>query len=205
MGQIVLPLQLGPGGTPSRIVVGTANAAAVEALSQPANWPFRTAVLFAPARAGKSLLARWFVESGLGDAVDDADRADETDLFHRWNRAQERGVPLLLTASGEDGGWRIALPDLASRLGAALHLSIGVPDDAMIAELIAVHAESRGLALGLDGAAYLATRCERSHLAVERLVGTVDRLSLERKVAPGPAIWREALEVLAGPSEPKLL
>jgi len=27
----------------------------------------------------------------------------------------------------------------------------------------------------------------------------IDRLSLERKVAPGPAIWRDALEEVAGP------
>jgi len=71
--------------------------------------------------------------------------------------------------------------------------------------LIAAHAEARGLALPQEGAAYLATRCERSHLAVEQLVATIDRLSLERKVAPGPALWREALEQLAGPAQPRLL
>jgi len=97
------------------------------------------------------------------------------------------------------------LPDLASRLGAALQLRIGAPDDAMLAELIAAHAEARALALGEDGARYLASRCERSHLGAERLVATIDRLSLERKVAPGPGIWREALELLAGPSQPRLL
>ena len=68
----------------------------------------------------------------------------------------------------------------------------------MMTELVAAHAETRGLALGDDGARYLATRGERSHLAAERLVATVDRLSLERKQAPGLAIWREALEELSG-------
>jgi len=205
MGQIVLPLQLGPGAAASRIVVGSANAAVVEALRDPQAWPFRTAVLSGPARSGKSLLARWFVENGLGEAVDDAGRADETELFHRWNRAQESGRPLLMTVGTGEGGWQITLPDLASRLGAALHLAIGAPDDAMLAELFAALAEARGLALGHDGAAYLATRCERSHLAAERIVAAIDRLSLERKVAPGPAIWREALEEVAGPDQPRLL
>lgn len=205
MSQIPLPLRLGPGDSARRIVVGNANAAVVDALARPETWPFGTALLAGPPRSGKSLLARWFVENG-GDAVDDADRAEETALFHRWNRAQEEGRPLLLVVSGQhgEGGWRIALPDLASRLGAALHLAIGAPDDAMLADLIAAHAEARGLALGLEGAGTLATRCERSHLGAERLVAAIDRLSLERKVAPGPAIWREALEQLAGPAQPRL-
>lgn len=203
MSQIALPLAAGPGARPERIVVGAANAAVVEALGQPQTWPFRTAVLSGPARSGKSLLARWFAGKGLGEAIDDAPALDETDLFHRWNRAQESGTPLLLVAG--PGEWTIALPDLASRIGAALHLEIGAPDDAMLADLIASHAEARGLALGPDAAAYLVPRCERSHLGVERVVATIDRLSLERKQAPTLAIWRDALEEIAGASQPRLL
>ncbi len=208
MSQIALPLgPVGPGGA-ARIVVGEANAAAIAALGATTDWPFRTAILFGPPRSGKSLIARWFVEQGGGEAVDDADHADETALFHRWNRAQESGIPLLLTATameGEgEGGWHIALPDLRSRLGAALRLEIGVPDDAMLADLIAAHAEARSLAIGEEGVRYLASRAERSHLGAERLIATIDRLSLERKSAPGPAIWREALEEITGPVEPEL-
>jgi hypothetical protein len=205
MAQMALPLHADGGAR--RIVVGAGNQAVVEALAHPETWPFRTAVLAGPPRAGKSLLGRWFAESGLGETIDNADRADETALFHRWNRAQEQGTALLLTVTeaGEGQGWRIALPDLASRLGAALHLAITPPDDAMLAELIAAHAEARGLAIAPEGAAWLATRCERSHLGAERLVATIDRLSLERKAAPGPAIWRDALEELAGPEQPSLL
>lgn len=204
MSQIALPLGINPGAR--RIVVGPANAAAIEAFAQADGWPFGTAILFGPPRSGKSLLARWFAESGRGDAVDDADRQDETELFHRWNRAQQAACPLLLTATtGGPDGWQIALPDLASRLGAALRLDIGAPDDAMMTELIAAHAEARSLAIGTDGARYLATRGERSHLAAECVVAAVDRLSLERKQAPGLAILREALEELSGPSQPRLL
>ncbi|HMO67459.1 MAG TPA: ATPase [Novosphingobium sp.] len=203
MSQIALPLGTGPGASPRRIVVGNANAGAIEALQRPQDWPFRTAVLTGPPRAGKSLIAHWFADAGLGEAIDDARLLDETDLFHRWNRAQESATPLLLI--GGAGEWPVALPDLASRLGAALHLDIGVPDDAMLADLILAHAEARGLALGPDAAAYLVPRCERSHLAVERLVATIDRLSLERKAPPGLAIWRAALDELNGESQPRLL
>ncbi len=184
-------------------MIGNANATVIESCSAAASWPFRTALLIGPPRSGKSLIARWFAESGTGEAIDDAEQIDETDLFHRWNRAQERAVPQLLVSG--NAAWRIALPDLASRIGAALHLAIGEPDDAMLAELIAVHAEQRGLALGPDAAGYLAARCERSHLGAERLVAAIDRLSLERKAPPGMAIWRAALEELYGPREPRLI
>lgn len=204
MSQIVLPLNVGS-AAPSRIVIGNANRAALEALQVAQTWPFRTAILFGPPRSGKSLIARWFVESGAGEAIDDAPQMDETELFHRWNRAQESGTSLLLTATGGDGEWRIALPDLASRLGAALHLQIGTLDDEMLGELILLHAEQRGLALGPDAVSYLVPRAERSHIGAERLVATIDRISLERKAPPSQGIWREALDEVMGPSEPRLL
>lgn len=204
MGQIALPLKAGGQG-PSRIVIGSANSAALEAMSLAEAWPFRTAVLAGPPRAGKSLIARWFEGAGLGQAIDDADLVDETELFHRWNRAQESGTPLLLVTGLHEAGWKVTLPDLASRLGAALQLEIGVPDEAMLGELLEIHAEIRGLALGPGAAAYLVPRIERTHIAVERLAETIDRLSLERKAPPTQGIWREALEALYGPNEPRLL
>jgi len=203
MTQIALPLGQGAGRGPSRIVVGAANAAVLEAFARADTWPFRTAILSGPPRSGKSLLARWFADSGKGEAIDDAPGIDETQLFHRWNRAQESGVPLLLVAG--EGDWHVRLPDLASRLGAALRLEIGAPDDAMLAELIALHAEMRGLPLDPSAAAYLVPRCRRSHMGVEQLVATIDRLSLERKQPPTLAIWRDALEEISGESQPRLL
>jgi len=197
MRQIPLPLAPAGKGTP-RIVVGNANATAIDALCDTSAWPFRTAVLAGPSRSGKSLLARWFVESGAGDALDDADSVSETEVFHRWNRAQESGRPLLITAAALPGAWAIALPDLRSRLGAALHLQIGRPDEAMLAELISLHAEMRGLVLDDTATAYLVPRTERSHNGAEQLVEAIDRLSLERKQAPTLSIWRDALNEITG-------
>lgn len=201
MSQIILPLS--PAATaPARIVVGNANAHVAEALAAPAAWPFRTAVLLGPPRSGKSLLARWFAEQG-GEAIDDADRLDETALFHRWNRAQEAGTALLVV--GGEPPWTIALPDLASRLGAALQLAIGAPDDAMAADLLHAMAEQRGLALGAEAAAYLVPRAGRSFADLDKLVAAIDRISLERKVPATHSIWRAALEAVHGPEEPRLL
>lgn len=202
MRQLTLPLAAA--AKPERIIVGSANIAVLDAFANPAQWPFRTAVLSGPPRSGKSLLARWFTQTGKGEAIDNADSVDETELFHRWNRAQESATPLLIVSNAGDEGWQVGLPDLASRLGGSLHLSVGQPDEAMLVDLLALHAELRGFTLGEDAAAYLVPRTERSHVGVERLVAAVDRISLERKAAPTLAVWREALEEVHGASQPRL-
>ena len=156
-----------------------------------------------PPRSGKSLIARWFEQSGKGDVIDDADSLPETDLFHRWNRAQESGTPLLLVASHQN--WDISLPDLRSRIGAALHLVIGSPEDEEIAGLLEAQAEQRNLVLGESALTYLSLRTVRSYAEIEALVAMIDRLSLERKQAPTLSIWRDALEVVRGTAQPRLL
>lgn len=201
--QIALPLSQRSDADPDRIVIGSANRAAVDALADPSAWPFHTAILAGPPRSGKSLLARWFAAQGSGDVIDGADKVDETEIFHRWNRAQESGRPLLLVADSE--GWEIALPDLKSRLGAALHIAIGTPDDEMAAALLESHAKRRGLVLGEGAPTYLVPRMERSFAAIEALVVAIDRLSLERKAPATMSIWRDALEAVQGPEQARLL
>ena len=203
MAQFALPLTIGNG--PARILVGPSNQEVVDAFSRASEWPFRTAILTGPARSGKSLLARWFAENGHGEAIDDADTADDDALFHRWNRAQESSTALLLVTSRPPGAWRIALPDLASRLGAALLLEIAAPDDAMLAALIETHAARRGVVLGEGASAWLLPRIERSHAAVEALVAEIDRLSLERKQPVTISLLRDALSPNGEERQPRLL
>ena len=202
MSQIALPFAPGTHG-PARIVIGSANAHAAEALIAPESWPYRTAVLTGPPRSGKSLLARWFADKGAGDAIDDAQDWPEDDLFHRWNRAQEDGTALLIVGGAPP--WTIGLPDLRSRLGGSLQLEIGQPDDEMARELLLSLAAERGLPLPPDGADYLIARASRSQAELEKLVQTIDRLSLERKAPPTLGIWRAALEAVHGPEEPRLI
>lgn len=189
--QIALPLAAGARAA-DRIAVGNANERVLRAFQDAPSWPFRTAILSGPPRSGKSLLARQFVAGGHGEAIDDAEQVPEDALFHRWNRAQQDGRPLLLVAPVR-ARWKVALPDLASRLGAALPLTIEAPDDRMLAALIEAHAVRRSLVLGDEATTYLLGRCERSFAGVEALVATIDRLSLERKQPPTLSIWRDAL------------
>ncbi|MBB3035545.1 P-loop NTPase family protein [Alteriqipengyuania lutimaris] len=206
--QIALPLPPAREGDPASIVIGDANAGVVDALRDAAGWPFRTAILRGPPRSGKSLLGRWFEHAGLGETIDPADAMDETALFHRWNRAQEQGTPLLLIPEGGhegEGPWDITLPDLRSRLGAALPLEIGSPDDEMMRDLIVSHAERRGLVIGEDALTYVVPRMTRSFDAAERFVATLDRLALERQSRPTRNLCRDALESMIGPSQGRLL
>ena len=191
MSQIALPLPT-PSGV-GRIVTGASLDPVLAALQASGDWPFHTALLVGPPRSGKSLLARCFAESGVGDALDDADQLAEHALFHRWNRAQAEGRPLLLVSSRAPGDWRIVLPDLASRIGAALPIAIGAPDDELLRGLIEEHALRRGLVLGEGVLAWLLPRIERSHAATEALVETIDRLSLERKAPVTISLARDAL------------
>ncbi len=200
--QIALPLQLRSSDNSARIVVGNANAHVIEALRDVASWPFHSAVLTGPARSGKSLLGRWASEQGV-DVIDDADSTDETDLFHRWNAAQESGTPLLLIANAQP--WAIELPDLQSRLGGSLQLEMGEPDDAMAEQLLHAFAEQSGLTLAAGATDYLVPRAPRSFAGLEQLVKQIDRISLERQAPATMSVWRAALEATQGPEQQRLI
>lgn len=211
--QIALPLAARKQAEAQRIVIGNANAQVIEALQDPSRWPFHVAVLTGPPRSGKTLLARWAQSLAGAErlaVIDNAQCADETELFHQWNAVQQggsrEGAALLLVANvEEDGtGWRIALPDLASRIGGSLQLEIGAPDDAMTGELILAHAEQRGLTLPDGATEYLVPRTTRSFAGIEALVATIDRISLERQSPATMSVWRAALEALHGPEQQRL-
>lgn len=212
--QIALPLAGNLPTNAQRIVIGDANAAVIEALQTPERWPFHVAVLTGPPRSGKSLIGRWArAHAGVEriEVIDKAETLDETDLFHRWNAVQQGGTSeggaLLLIANvdEEHGGWRIALPDLASRIGGSLQLAIQAPDDDMAGELILAHAEQRGVSLPEGAVDYLVPRTTRSFAAIEALVAAIDRISLERQTPATMSVWRAALEALHGPEQQRLL
>ncbi len=201
--QIALPLVTARGA--ETVVMGPSLVPVIEALQATERWPFRTAVLAGPPRSGKSLLARWFAESRAGEVIDGADSLPEDEVFHRWNRAQADGRPLLLVVNRAPGAWHITLPDLASRLGSALLIEIAPPDDELMAGLVTELSLRRGLVLGDQVLAYLMPRVERSHAEIELLIETIDRLSLERKAPITISLARDALAERCGEFQPRLL
>jgi hypothetical protein len=177
MRQIALPLDELRGGGSSSLIITDANATAFAGLGNSVSWPSRCAILFGPPRSGKSLMARYFAGQG-GTVIDDAEASGAEVLFNAWNRAQESGTALLFASRWRPADWNIDLPDLRSRLGAALLLEISPPDDEMIEQLLQKQLADRGAAISIDALSYVKRRIERSYAGIESFARAANALAL---------------------------
>lgn len=174
MTQITLPLDWPAANKPEDFIVSPANALAVRHLDHLSLWPVRATLLTGPRKSGRSVLGRIFAQRYGGRLIDDADRADEEELFHAWNRAQNEGRPLLLVADEPPPAWQVALPDLRSRLAATPHVAIGDPDDALARALVERMLGMRGIATGRELTDWLLARIERSYVSILGVVDLID-------------------------------
>ncbi len=204
MSQLALPLAWPADPGADAFLVGASNERAVRQLERPDEWPVRTALLIGPRKSGRSLLARIFVGKTGGALIDDAERLPEADLFHAWNRAQERGTALLLVAERRPSEWRLKLPDLRSRLAACPVAEIGPPDDALFRALLERQLARRGLDARPGLVDWLGARLERSHLAAMRAVDALDARAMERRRGLSIPLARDTLTQagLLAPAEP---
>jgi chromosomal replication initiation ATPase DnaA len=122
-------------------------------------------------------MARYFSGHG-GTVIDDAEGVAAETLFNAWNRAQESEMPLLLISRWRPTDWNISLPDLQSRLGAALLLEIAPPDDEMIEQLLQKQLADRGAAISIDALSYVKRRIERSYAAIESFARNANALAM---------------------------
>jgi len=183
MSQFTLPLAW-PAPDGDGFIVGEPNQAAVRLIEGVASWPVPVALLTGPPRSGRSLLARRFAAQQPGARViDDAEGEEEEALFHGWNAATV-AAPLLLVAAAAPPAWRVALPDLASRLVATPHAAIAPPDDALLAALIEKLLIERGRPASRALVGAIATRIERSYAAIERAIVMLDRAAGARLTVP---------------------
>ncbi len=194
MRQIALPLDELRSGAPSSLIITDANAAIFAGLGNAASWPGRCAILTGPARSGKSLMARYFTSQG-GTVIDDAETVAAEALFNAWNRAQENEVPLLLVSRWRPADWNIALPDLRSRLGAAMLLEIGPPDDELIEQLLQKQLADRGAAISVDALSYVKRRIERSYAAIESFARAANALALAENAPVNLALVKRVVEI----------
>ena len=124
----------------------------------------------------------------------DDDRADDTmltkaskesheeALFHLYNRImlkQQKG--LIITSITPPTKWRISLPDLASRLKSVPHVQLGMPNDALLAQLFRKLCNDRQIKLDDKIIDYLLVRMERSFTACYDLCDRLNQHSLTRK------------------------
>ena len=181
MSQMALPLGWPADPRADSFIVTPSNARAAHLLDHWGTWPVKAALLTGPRKSGRSLLARIFAAKSGGAILDDADHAAETDVFHAWNRAQADRRPLVIVAEVAPPAWTVALPDLRSRLAASTAATIDPPDDALVRALLVHLFDRRGLDARADLIDWLASRIERSHLAVIRTVDTLEQEATERR------------------------
>jgi len=202
--QLALDLGHRPALGRADFLVGASNAEAATWIDRWPDWPepARGLAIVGPAGAGKSHLAAvWRAASGaalvaacdltiagvpeaLGEAacavVERVDGAfDEEALLHLYNTVVERGGALVILSRTPPVRLDIALPDLASRLATLPVATIGLPDEVLLAGVLAKHFADRQVLVRDDVIAYLVSRMERSFDAAERLADRMDRAALE--------------------------
>ena len=185
MSQIALPLNWPVADGDEDFLISEANRAAFEHLKRWSVWPVMASLLTGPRKSGRSLLGRIFVRKTGGRLFDNGEEHEEEAIFHAWNEAQELRRPLLIIADAAPPLWQVALPDLRSRLAATPHIEIGDPDDSLIGNLIVKLLGDRGIAAPAELPDYLVPRIERSYVAVQQVVETLDKalLSHHRRIS----------------------
>ncbi|KFN46780.1 hypothetical protein N790_08160 [Arenimonas malthae CC-JY-1] len=103
---------------------------------------------------------------------------DEEALFHFHNRARAGGGVVLYAARGNPAALGIALPDLVTRLGQCVRLTLEPLDEAGRRAVLRERAARRGLELDDAVLDYLLRRVDRDLASLTRLLDTLDRASL---------------------------
>jgi chromosomal replication initiation ATPase DnaA len=177
--QIALPLDWPQTDEETRFIVSEANREAFEHFRRWSMWPVRATILTGPRRSGRTLLARTFVERVGGRLVDQAERADEEELFH------------VMIADEVPPAWAPRLPDLRTRLAITPVATIGQPDDALFTALMQLLFADRGLHVAPEALRFMAERLNREYWTAERAIEEVDRFAIaERARVTLPTIRR---------------
>ena len=204
-------------------MVAASNRLAAEWIERWPDWPFAALVLVGPPGCGKTHLGQLWRDQAGAESVqldalklersaflaegakavllDDADRgasdqATEKALLHLYNLVRAAGGHLLLTAEKPPSEWKLGLPDLASRLNSAMIVPIGLPDDALLAQVALKLFADRQLSVGEDVIGLLVTRGERSFAGLAKAVDAIDRAALSAKRPVTSALVREILHSL---------
>jgi chromosomal replication initiation ATPase DnaA len=180
------------------------NAAALALIDRWPDWPGQTVAMVGPEGSGKSHLAaiwagaagaRFLAARSLATAqlpaalatgalvVEDVapGQFDERALFHLLNLAREERAFMLLTARTAPAGWRLAIPDLASRLKALPVAALTPTDDALLRGVLVKLFADRQLAVDESLVGFLAKRIERSIGAARAVVAELDREAMRQK------------------------
>ncbi len=209
--QFALPFPHVPSFAAEDFQPAPSNAAALALLADGAVWPQGRLVLYGPAGSGKTHLlhvwaarhaARYMPAASLRGlpeagniAVDDADLChDQAALFHLLNANAERGFLTLLAGREAPARWPLTLPDLISRVRAALSIGLTAPDDALLQALFLRLVSDRQLQVPDQVRQWVLLHLPREAGVLREAVARLDRAAM----AAGGRITRAlAMDVLA--------
>ncbi|WP_029004969.1 HdaA/DnaA family protein [Azorhizobium doebereinerae] len=203
------------------------NAAALTLVDSFPDWTARVVCLVGPAGTGKSHLARVFAtrSGAVTVAARDLARAavpealahgalvvedlapgdfDEAALFHLLNLAREQGAFVLMTARTPPAHWRLATPDLASRLRALPTVEIAAADDPLLAAVLVKLFADRQIPVDDATVQFLLRRMERTVEGAQQVVEALDRAALAAQRPVTRALAAQVLrDLLPGEGEPE--
>ena len=201
-------------------LVADGNAAAVAWLDRWPDWPQNGVVLCGPSACGKTHLASvWDAQAGAtwldGDGLDRLaagagdgrtaiilddldkilkDRPDRQEMvFHLYNRLRAAGGGLLATAETPPARWGLGLNDLSSRLNSLPAVTIGAPDDPLLAALIVKHFNDRQVQISPEVVDFVLRRTDRSFRGVDHMVAAIDQEALAASRPITVPLARQAL------------
>jgi chromosomal replication initiation ATPase DnaA len=112
--------------------------------------------------------------SGRDVVVDDAEKADETNLFHLINQSLANQKRLLLLSCKHPLDLTPALPDLASRLKAMRVIDVPEPDETLLRGLLIRLFAQRSISPSPEFIEFIARRMERSLPAAQKIVTEIE-------------------------------
>lgn len=205
-----LPLDLPPKEHLDRLdfLPAPCNLEAVAWINKWPEWPGPALVLYGPPASGKTHLATiWAKKSGariipvdelltqnLNDftaktedvLIDQADsaignREKEAVIFHIYNLCKEEKRSMLLTMKKAPGALTFVIPDLASRLRAAMAVEIKDPTEEFLQNLLVKMFKDHDINIDTATLQYISPRMERSFEAARNLVEKANKVSLAEK------------------------
>lgn len=202
--QLLLALQHAESFAREDFLEGPSNAAALALIDSWPDWSNRIMALSGPEGAGKShlasiwaeasgarrLSARHLTEDGVPAALatgalvlEDLEPGafDEHAHFHLFNLAREEQGYVLITGRESPANFRVAIPDLASRLRTVPSVLLQPPGDALLRLVMLKLAADRQIALDPTVVNYLSNRIERSFAAAQSAVARLDEESLRQR------------------------
>jgi chromosomal replication initiation ATPase DnaA len=218
MPQRVLPLQTRSATGRADFIVAPGNERAVAFIDSFPNWPAPAAALHGPPASGKSHLAAVWADKAGAQIIEASqlgadipagalvvENVGEGVLEAPLFALLERGAPLLLTSHLPPAAWpqafRLALPDLHSRLNALLAFDLWAPDDGLLMGLAVKLFADRQLVVPESVVTHMIRGLERSPGAIRDFIARADAVALAEKRPINISLIKD---LLAGPPAPSL-